>query len=65
MPDLNAAFEDYLASMAEADWQALCARVRPPADNPADEPEPVSPADDFARLVRGKIAPTKGDPTDG
>lgn len=30
MPDMNHALEDYLASLPDEDWQALCARVRPP-----------------------------------
>jgi hypothetical protein len=59
---MNSALEDYLASLPEEDWQALSARVRPPADNPADEPEPVSPAEEFARLVFGKPTPPNGEP---
>jgi hypothetical protein len=32
MTDLNAAFEEHLASLPDADWRALVARVRPPTD---------------------------------
>ncbi len=30
MPDMSHALEDYLASLPDEDWRALCARVRPP-----------------------------------
>jgi hypothetical protein len=62
VPDFTNALEDYLASLPDEDWQALSARVRPPADNPAGESEPVSPAEEFTRLVFGKPTPTNGDP---
>jgi hypothetical protein len=62
MPDFSAAIEDYLASMPEADWQALCARVRPPDDNPDEQPESMTPATEFARIILGEIAPKKWRP---
>ena len=44
MPDLHDAIEDYLASLPDADWQALAARVRPPA-------EEETPATQFAAIL--------------
>ncbi len=48
MPDINSAIEDYLASMPDDDWTALCARVRPPAADPKQEA-----VDALRRRVRG------------
>jgi hypothetical protein len=32
MPDLQAAVEEWIARLPDEDWNALCARVRPPAE---------------------------------
>jgi hypothetical protein len=49
MPDLQALLEDYLAGLADSDWDALTARVRPPT-------EPTQPAV-HAALITGTRAP--------
>ena len=36
MADVQAAIEEYLAGLPDEDWQALCARVRPPDESPRE-----------------------------
>ena len=54
VPDFTNALEDYLASLADEDWQALSARVRPPAA------EEETPATQFAAILNQRL---NGDPS--
>ena len=72
MADVQAAIEEYLAGLPDEDWQALCARVRPPDESPrefvarlfgtAQDPEPDEPDDATQRLSvagEGSNPPTR------
>lgn len=55
MGDLDAAFEQHLASMSDGDWNALVARVRPPQAPPAPPPPPLS-NESSPTVFRGEAA---------
>jgi hypothetical protein len=53
--DLQAALEEHLAGMGDADWAALCARVRPPADpTPEADVDPKQRAADTVAQYLGR-----------
>ena len=65
MPDnIEATVEQYLAALPEADWQALCARVRPPGESLrdftadlfgiAEDTEPDEPGEPQHNIIRGE-----------
>lgn len=41
MADLQTAVEDYLAALPEGEWRCLVARVRPPDEPTAQQPQEV------------------------
>lgn len=56
MSDVQGAFDDYLRSLSDDEWQALQQRVRQPANPPTPAPQLDNQVDESTRIGTGRNA---------